>query len=139
MRLYIITFIFLTFIGATSTNLYADQYSAQKSYFNDALKGKGGAIDASTDKIKDTGLKKLDKILKEEDSAEAPIQRKVRKVLQERSIVNGVQGRYMPKKVWEDDVDNEAGLNKLKKSSTKKLSRAASGKINAPKKAWEHK
>ena len=64
--------------------------------------------------------------------------RKVRKVLQERSLVNGVQGRYMPKKVWEDDVDNEAGVNLLKKSDSRVLSRDAQGKISAPKKTWNN-
>ena len=43
--------------------------------------------------------------------------RKTRQVLNPRSTVNGIQGRWMPKKVWENDVDNDKARTILQNSN----------------------
>lgn len=113
-----------------------DPYAAQKAYFQEA---QNQGANRTADGIVDEGVDRLDSLLKDGnlDGFSGSSPKKDRKVLKDRSLVNGIQGRYMPKKVWEDDVDNQSGVNLLKKSDNRVLSREAQGKISAPKKAWE--
>ena len=128
----------LTIISLASVQAWAnDPYAAQKAYFQEA---QNRAANQTADNLVDEGVDRLDSLLNDGslEGLSETNKRKVRKVLQERSLVNGVQGRYMPKKVWEDDDDNEAGVNLLKKSDSRVLSRDAQGKISAPKKTWNN-
>ncbi len=81
-------------------------------------------------------LNELDDILGD-SSASKSKERKVKKLLGERSTVNGVSGRWLPPKVWEQDVDNNAAANALRKKDTRVLSKDAQGINRAPMRAWE--
>lgn len=45
-----------------------------------------------------------------------PVKKVRRELMQKRQAVNGIQGTWLPKKVWENDIDNNLGQTLLKKS-----------------------
>lgn len=85
------------------------------------------------DQAESDALDELDDILGGDTKSKT---RKVKKLLGDRSTVNGVQGRWLPQKVWEQDVDNNAAANALRKTDDRNLSNDALGLNRAPSSAW---